>query len=102
MSPALIVIYVFVSLALLGTLTLALPFTHTSGGRARHLFVSAFTATTAITETGLAVEDTTTYWTTSGQIVLAGIIFVGGLGFMTLATFRLFSLVSASHSLKDC
>ena len=89
MSPALIVIYVFVSLALLGTLALALPFTHTSGGGARHLFVSAFTATSAITETGLAVEDTTTYWTTSGQIVLAGIIFVGGLGFMTLATFAL-------------
>ncbi len=89
MSPALIVIYAFVGLVLLGTLVLALPFTHTSGGGLRHMFVSAFTATSAITETGLAVEDTTTYWTTTGQIVLAGIIFVGGLGFMTLATFAL-------------
>ncbi len=89
MSPALIVIYAFVGLVLFGTLVLTLPFTHTSGGGLRHLFVSAFTATSAITETGLAVEDTATYWTTTGQIVLAGIIFVGGLGFMTLATFAL-------------
>ena len=88
-SPALIVIYAFVGLVLLGTLVLALPFTHTSGGGLPHLFVSVFTATSAITETGLAVEDTTTYWTTSGQIVLAGIIFAGGLGFMILATFVL-------------
>lgn len=89
LSPALIVIYAFVGLVLLGTLLLALPFTHTSGGGLHHLFVSAFTATSAMTETGLAVEDTTTYWTTTGQIALAGIIFVGGLGFMTLATFAL-------------
>ncbi len=89
LSPPLMVIYAFVGLVLLSTLVLALPFTHTSGGGLRHLYVSAFTATSAMTETGLIIEDTTTYWTTTGQIVLAGIIFVGGLGFMTLATFAL-------------
>ena len=89
LSPALMVIYAFAGLVLLATLILALPFTHTTGGGLRHLFVSTFTATSAITVTGLVIEDTATYWTTSGQIILAGIIFVGGLGFMTLATFAL-------------
>ena len=51
------VIYAFAGLVLLATLILALPFTHTTGGGLRHLFVSTFTATSAITVTGLRLRQ---------------------------------------------
>ena len=63
-----------------------LPFTR-HGGRFTPFIVALFTATSAVTVTGLVIENTTTCWTYSGQIILLGVLFVGGLGFMTLATF---------------
>ena len=86
-----IVIYVFIGLIIGGTLLLSLPFTHHGGGFTP--FTDAlFTATSAVTVTGLVVHDTPTYWTLGGQLVIAGIIFVGGLGFMSLATFALVAI----------
>ena len=84
-----LLIYSFAALVLVATLLLALPFTHHGENGLDHLFVALFTATSAVTVTGLVVQDTATYWTTGGQLILAGIIFVGGLGFMTLATFAI-------------
>ncbi len=46
-----------------------------------------FTATSAVTVTGLLVKDTASYWTPVGQAFILGMIFVGGLSFMTLAVF---------------
>ncbi len=85
-ATPLILIYAFAALIMVATLLLALPFTHYGENGLDHLFVALFTATSAVTVTGLVVQDTATYWTTGGQLILAGIIFVGGLGFMTLAT----------------
>ena len=48
-----------------------------------------FTATSAVTVTGLVIQDTATYWSRAGQVVILGLMFVGGLGFMTIATFLL-------------
>jgi trk system potassium uptake protein TrkH len=48
-----------------------------------------FTATSAVTVTGLVVQDTAEYWTRTGQVIILGLMFVGGLGFMTIATFLL-------------
>jgi potassium uptake TrkH family protein len=45
-----------------------------------------FTATSAICVTGLIVVDTPTYWTQFGQVVILGLIQIGGLGIMTLAS----------------
>ena len=88
LASPMIVIYVFIGLIIGGTLLLSLPFTHHGGGFTP--FTDAlFTATSAVTVTGLVVQDTPTYWTLGGQLVIAGIIFVGGLGFMSLATFAL-------------
>ncbi|MCL0028899.1 Trk family potassium uptake protein [Dehalococcoidia bacterium] len=84
-SP-LIIIYIFAVLVAIGTGMLLLPFTHNGDGFTP-LVVALFTATSAVTVTGLVVENTTSYWTQGGQIVLLGLMFVGGLGFMTLATF---------------
>ena len=87
MATPLLLIYVFAALTLVGSFLLALPFTHRGTGGLDHLLVALFTATSAVTVTGLVVQETATYWTLSGQLILAGMIFVGGLGFMTLATF---------------
>ena len=86
-SP-LIVIYVFAGLIAVGTLLLLLPFTNHDDGITPFI-VALFTAVSAVTVTGLVVVDTATYWTTAGQVIVAALIFIGGLGFMSLATFAL-------------
>ena len=86
-SPA-ILIYAFAGLITLGTVLLLLPFTHHGGGFTP--FMDAFfTATSAVTVTGLVVQDTPVYWTRIGQVFILALMFVGGLGFMTIATFLL-------------
>ncbi len=52
---------------------------------------AAFTATSAVTVTGLAVVDTASF-TRLGQVVIAILIQLGGLGFMTFAVLAFFSL----------
>ena len=78
----------FAILIFVGTLLLLLPFTNTQGGMTP--FIDAlFTATSAVTVTGLIVVDTPTYWSFSGQLIIMLLIFTGGLGIMTSATFLL-------------
>ena len=78
----------FAVLIVVGTLLLLLPFTNTQGGMTP--FMDAlFTATSAVTVTGLIVVDTPTYWSFSGQFIIMVLIFTGGLGIMTSATFLL-------------
>ncbi len=50
-------------------------------------FDCLFTATSATCVTGLVVVDTYTQWSLFGQIVIALLIQVGGLGFVTIITF---------------
>ena len=88
LASPLMLIYVFAGLIGLGTLLLLLPFTHHGGGFTPFM-VAFFTATSAATVTGLVVQDTAAYWTRAGQVLVLALIFVGGLGFMTLATFLL-------------
>ena len=54
--------------------------------------VAFFTSTSAVTVTGLTVEDTATYWSSFGHGVIFTLMLVGGLGFTTLATFFLIVL----------
>jgi trk system potassium uptake protein TrkH len=96
-----VLIYAFIALILLGTIFLLMPFSRVGGGFAP--FTTAlFTATSAVTVTGLTVEHTGMYWTLVGQIGIMLMIFLGGLGYMTFATFLLLMLrrrVSLSHRL---
>ena len=86
-SP-LIIVLIFAILIAISTGLLLMPFAHHGTGMTP--FMDAlFTATSAVTVTGLVIQETSTYWTPAGQAMLMGIIFVGGLGFMTLATFLL-------------
>ena len=53
------------------------------------LEVSFFTAVSAATVTGHTVVNSSTYWSGFGQAIIFFLMLVGGLGFMTLATFLL-------------
>ena len=84
-SPFL-VLYIFFALIVVSTLVLLLPFMHEGSGFTP--FMEAFfTAVSAITVTGLVVQETATYWTPAGQIAILGMIFVGGMSFMVTVIF---------------
>lgn len=69
---------------LLGTLLLMLPAaSKPAGGATFH--DALFTATSAVCVTGLVVQDTASYWTLFGQIVILLLIQVGGMGVVTVA-----------------
>jgi potassium uptake TrkH family protein len=83
--PARIVPLAFLAAIALGTALMMLPAARAEPGNAP--FVTAlFTATSAVCVTGLAVVDTPTYWSTFGELGILGMIQIGGIGIMTLAT----------------
>ena len=82
------ILYAFLGLILLGTLLLLPPYTHHGGG-ITPITTALFTATSAVTVTGLVVENSAVYWTRTGQAIILALIYIGGLGFMSLATFFL-------------
>lgn len=75
----------FGGLILLGSLLLWLPLSHAVD--AVSFSDAIFTATSAVTVTGLVVVDTGTVWSPFGEIVILALIQIGGLGIMTLAGF---------------
>ena len=75
----------FLALILLGAVLLALP-AASKNAQSIGFFNSLFTSTSAVCVTGLVVVDTGTTFSLFGQIVLLGLIQVGGLGFMVFAT----------------
>ncbi|MFB4274311.1 TrkH family potassium uptake protein [Nonomuraea sp. MTCD27] len=88
--PAQVVVAGFGVAIAIGTALLMLPVATTSGEPADWV-AALFTATSAVCVTGLAVVDTESHWTVFGELVIAGLVQVGGLGIMTLAT--LFTLL---------
>jgi trk system potassium uptake protein TrkH len=88
LASPLILIYAFAGLIALGTVLLLLPVAHVGSGFTPFM-TAFFTATSAVTVTGLVIEDTGLYWTRIGQVMILALMFVGGLGFMTIATFLL-------------
>jgi trk system potassium uptake protein TrkH len=83
--PAQILVASFLCAAAIGTLLLMLPVSRTGAGGAPWA-TALFTATSAVCVTGLTTVDTATYWSTTGQVVILGLIQVGGFGIMTLAS----------------
>ncbi|MEV4477680.1 potassium transporter TrkG [Nonomuraea sp. NPDC049504] len=92
--PAQVIATGFGTAILLGTLVLALPIATESGSSAG-LLTALFTATSAVCVTGLVVVDTAGHWSVFGEVVIAALIQVGGLGIMTLAT--LFTVLVAGR-----
>ena len=75
----------FLILIGLGTLLLSLPFATADGQRAP-LLTTLFTAVSASCVTGLVLQDTATYWSTFGKVVIIALIQIGGLGVITIST----------------
>jgi trk system potassium uptake protein TrkH len=88
-APPLILSGSFLLLILLGTALLKLPI---AAHEPITWMQSLFTATSAVTVTGLVVVDTGTQFTLFGQVVIALLIQCGGLGLMTFAIVTLIAL----------
>lgn len=84
--PGLVLILSFLAIIVAGTLLLKMPRCTVSGISCSWLD-AAFTSTSAVCVTGLAVQNTATYFSPTGQMVILLLIQVGGLGIMTLAFF---------------
>jgi trk system potassium uptake protein TrkH len=97
-SPAQTLVIGFAAVIMIGAILLTLPIAVQPGNEINFL-TSLFTATSAVCVTGLVVVDTGTHWTTFGHIVILALIQVGGLGFMTMATF-LYLLLGRRIGLK--
>ena len=85
LGPARLTAIGFLLLILSGTGLLMLPFAE-SGAEHASFLAALFTATSAVSLTGLVVEDTGTFWSPAGQAVILLLIQLGGLGIMSLAS----------------
>ncbi len=83
-SPAQIFILSFFILIMVGSLMLLLP--NATNGNLSYID-SLFTSTSAVCVTGLIVVDTGTFYTQFGQMIILGLIQIGGLGIMTFASY---------------
>lgn len=98
-DPIRLIPVLFLGLILAGTFLLSLPLATTEGVGAT-LLVAFFTATSAVSVTGLIVVDTPVYWSAFGQATIMVLFQIGGFGIMTAAT--LFGLmVGRGFGLRD-
>lgn len=74
----------FLIIILIGTLLLSLPIS-IRPGETPDFMTAIFTSTSATCVTGLTLVPTATHWSLFGQVVIAMLMEVGGLGFMTFA-----------------
>lgn len=88
----------FLAVITVGTILLMMPFS-TSNGTWNDLIVALFTSTSAVCVTGLSVVDPGTYFSFWGQLFIALLAQIGGLGYMTTTTF-LILLVGRKFDLR--
>lgn len=99
LDPPKVLVLGFAVIIFLGSVLLSLPIA-TQDGNGLPWLDALFTSTSATCVTGLIVVDTGTTFTLFGQLVIISLIQVGGLGFMTFATF--FALILGKRvSLKE-
>lgn len=91
LMPAQYIAIMFALIILVGAVLLSLPAASRSGESCGPLS-AFFTATSATCVTGLVLHDTWTQWSGFGQAVILCMIELGGLGFMTAASFVIFLL----------
>ena len=94
-SPNQVVALTFLGLILAGAFLLMLPISHRDGMWMPFLD-ALFTATSASCVTGLVVCDTGKVFSLFGQLVIIGLIQLGGLGLMLFATL-FFRCPGAAH-----
>jgi len=86
LSPPAVLAMIYALFIVLGAVVLRLPFSHYGSVTCSD---ALFTATSAVTVTGLVVVDTGSDFTVIGEVVVALLIQVGGLGLMTFAALLL-------------
>lgn len=87
----------YFSYIVIGTLLLALPFMRTIH---IHTMDNLFTAASAISTTGLASVDVSSAYTFWGQLVILLLVQIGGIGYMTMSSFIMFSLTKHFTTIK--
>ena len=97
-SPRVLLIGSYLGLIAVGAALLKLPRATTAPGALSWLD-AFFTSTSAVCVTGLIVVDTATVFTELGQMIILGLIQLGGLGLMTFAYF--FVSLLAGITLRD-
>ncbi|WCO66644.1 potassium transporter TrkG [Iamia majanohamensis] len=83
--PTQVVVLGFLAVIGVGTVLLRLPIASEPSADIG-LREALFTSTSAATVTGLIVVDTSTAWTTFGQVVILALIQVGGFGLMAVSS----------------
>ncbi len=99
-NPARVVALLFLVAIAVGAFLLWLPFA--ADGPRTTPMQAVFTAVSAVCVTGLTVVDTGTHWSAAGEVIVLGLIQIGGLGIMTLASVVVLALnrrlgVQAKH-----
>ncbi|MEV5413273.1 potassium transporter TrkG [Thermopolyspora sp. NPDC052614] len=84
-NPTQVIATGFGAAVLLGTCLMALPIA-TDSGESAGWVAALFTATSAVSLTGLVIVDTEQHWSMFGELMITLLIQIGGLGIMTLAT----------------
>ncbi|GHH68654.1 TrkH family potassium uptake protein [Promicromonospora soli] len=84
-APARLAVTVFACVVAVFVVLLLAPFA-TADGEGASFVDAVFTAVSAVCVTGLVVQDTATYWSLYGQIVILAGVKVGGFGIMTVAS----------------
>ena len=98
-SPPAIIALTYLTASLIGSVLLMLPAASESGNPTPFLD-SLFTSVSATCITGFALYDTAPYWSAFGEIVILILMQLGGLGFITFATFFL-SIAGRKAGLKN-
>lgn len=91
LNPASIFILIFIGIIIAGAGLLCLPEMTTSSGSMNFLD-ALFTSTSATCVTGLVVEDTATFFSFKGHVVLLSLIKIGGMNILAFGMF--FALIS--------
>jgi trk system potassium uptake protein len=87
-TPVQLLVLSYLFIIFLGAYLLKQPFASATG-QATGFVDAFFTSTSAVSVTGLVVKNTGTYWSPLGQMVILGLIQIGGLGYITIYTFFL-------------
>jgi Trk-type K+ transport system membrane component len=85
LSATKLIAIAFTVLILIGTALLMMPMSSNTG-QVTNFFDALFVASSAITVTGLSTVDTSIHWSTTGHVILALLIQIGGFGIIGFAT----------------
>ena len=85
LHPSKLIALAFSAIIIIGTFALMMPFAQ-ADGKSTNFVDSLFTATSAVTVTGLSTLDVETHWSAGGHFIIALLIQIGGFGIIGFAT----------------